>query len=119
MVAAVTGNTFKGNKSFAAAIVALTDFAEFFGNRTEWDVPVMPEDNWIHDNTYINNGYDPDPGVIEAGFKGADLLWSTAGSGNRWDEAAASKFPSPLPSSAWPGFIRRAYWRVLNFLAHL
>jgi cytochrome c peroxidase len=115
----VTGNTFSGNKSFAVAMVALTDFAKFFENRTQWDVPVIPENNWIHDNTYVHNGYDPDPSVIDAGFKGADLLWSTAGDGNRWDDRSATEFPSPLPSSAWPAFVRRVYWRVMNFLAHL
>ncbi|HLE30123.1 MAG TPA: parallel beta-helix domain-containing protein [Anaerolineales bacterium] len=115
----VTGNTFSGNKSFAVALVAMSDFPEFFGDKKEWDVPVVPEDNWIHDNTYVNNGYDPDQGVIDAGFKGRDLLWSTSGDGNRWDDPGATRFPSPLPSSAWPGFVSRAFGRVLNFLAHL
>lgn len=114
----VTGNTFKDNKSLAVGIVAVTDFPGFF-NQTTWDIPVLPENNWIHANTYVNNGYDPDPGVIEAGFKGRDLLWSTAGDGNRWDESGATMYPEPLPSSSWPGFARRAFWRVINFLAHL
>jgi cytochrome c peroxidase len=113
----ITGNTFTNNKSYAVGMVALTDFAYLFQNRTEWDVPVLPEGNWIHGNTYNHNGYDPDPVVIKAGFKGADLLWSAQGDGNRWDDASATQFPSPLPSSAWPAFIRRAYWRILNFLA--
>ena len=59
----------------------------------------MPADNWIHANTYERNGYDPDPEVISSGFKGRDLLWSTAGSGNRWDEPTGTRYPSPLPSS--------------------
>ncbi len=115
----ISGNTFSGNKSFAVAIVALTDFPEFFGESPDWDIPVLPESNWIHDNEYINNGYDPDPEVIDAGFVGADLLWSTAGAGNRWDEPGTRQFPPMLPSSGWPGFLQRAYWRVLNFAAHL
>lgn len=115
----VTGNTFSGHKSFAVAIVALTDFPGFFGSSPAWDIPVMPEGNWIHDNVYINNGFDPDPEVIEAGFVGADLLWSTAGAGNRWDEAKAKAFPPLLPGSRWPGFAQRAYWRLINFVAHL
>ncbi len=113
----ITGNIFKDNKSFAVAIVALTDFAQYFENRTVWDVPVLPENNYIHRNTYVHNGYDPDPGVIAAGFQGADLLWSTAGAGNQWDEPGASTFPSPLPSSAWPGVAQRAWWRLISFLA--
>jgi cytochrome c peroxidase len=115
----VTGNTFRGNKSFAVGLVALTDFPKFFGKISAWDVPTVPEDNWIHDNMYDHNGYDPDPFVTSSGFKGRDLLWSTAGPGNRWDEPAATRYPDPLPSSSWPGFVRRAYWRALNFLAHL
>lgn len=114
----VTGNTFKDNKSLAVGIVAVTDFPNFF-DQAQWDIPVLPEHNWIHGNTYINNGYDPDPGVIDAGFKGRDLLWSTAGDGNRWDETGATMYPEPLPSSGWPAFARRAFWRVINFLAHL
>jgi hypothetical protein len=99
-------------------IVSVTDFPDFFPQE-KWDIPVIPEGNWIHDNTYLNNGFEPDPGVISAGFKGRDLLWSTSGDGNRWDEPTATKFPEPLPSSSWPGFLRRAFWRVLNFVAHL
>jgi parallel beta-helix repeat protein len=115
----VTGNTFAGNKSFAVALVALTDFPGFFGEQTAWDIPVVPENNWVHGNLYTNNGYNPDPEVIEAGFVGADLLWSTAGPGNRWDEPTATRFPSPLPGSSWPDFVQRAFWRALNYVAHL
>ncbi len=115
----VTGNTFSGNRSYAVALVALTDFPGFFGEQTAWDIPVVPENNWIHDNVYVNNGYDPSPDVIEAGFRGADLLWSTAGPGNRWDDPTATRYPSPLPASSWPDFVQRAFWRGLNYLAHL
>ena len=115
----VTANTFRGNKSFAVGLVALTDFPKFFPNIRVWDVPTVPENNWIHENTFDHNGYSPDPEVVSSGFKGRDLLWSTAGSGNRWDEPAATRYPSPLPSSVWPGFVQRAYWRALSFLAHL
>lgn len=115
----VTGNTISGNKSFAVGLVALTDFPDFFGEKTAWDIPVVPENNWVHANTYTNNGYDPSPDIIEAGFIGADLLWSTAGPGNRWDDPQASRYPSPLPASSWPDFVQRAFWRSLNFLAHL
>ena len=115
----VTGNMFKDNKSFGVGLVALTDFPGTFGKDRLWDIPVRPDDNWIHANTFDHNGYDPDPEIISYGFKGRDLLWSTAGSGNRWDEPTATRYPSPLPSSTWPFFVQRAYWRALNFLAHL
>jgi len=115
----VTGNVFKDNKSYAVALVALTDFPGFFGDRAEWDVPTRPDGNWIHGNTYAHNGYDPDPGVIDAGFKGRDLLWSTTGHDNRWDDAGTTQFPAPLPASTWPGIVRRIFERGISFLAHL
>ena len=115
----VTGNTISGNKSYAVGLVALTDFPDFFGANRAWDIPTVPQNNWVHNNSYSHNGYDPDPEVISSGFKGHDLLWSTAGDGNRWDEPSATRYPNPLPSSSWPGFVQRAYWRGLNSLAHL
>ena len=27
---------------------------------------------------------------------------------NRWDEPAATRYPSPLPASSWPDFVQRA-----------
>ena len=70
----VTGNTIRGNKSFAVGLVALTDFPKFFAKIKQWDIPTVPENNWVHDNTFDHNGYDADPEVISAGFKGRDLL---------------------------------------------
>ena len=115
----VTGNTLEGNQSYAVAVAAVTDFSELFHNIKVWDIPTLPENNWIHDNTYTHNGTAPDPELAAFGFDGADLLWSTAGSGNRWDEAGATSFPGLLPSSRWPGFAQRTYWRVLGVLARL
>jgi cytochrome c peroxidase len=115
----VAANTFRGNKSFAVGLVALTDFPKFFAKIKVWDIPTVPENNWLHDNTFDHNGYDSDPEVISVGFKGRDLLWSTAGTGNRWDEPTGTRYPAPLPSSNWPGFVQSAYGRVLNYLAHL
>jgi cytochrome c peroxidase len=116
----VSGNTFSGNRSFAIAIVALTDFPEYLGSPDQgWDVPVRPDGNWIHANTYIHNGYDPDPEIVDAGFIGADLLWSTTGFDNRWDEPGATRFPPLLPGSDWPQFLQRAYQRLLNFAVQL
>jgi parallel beta-helix repeat protein len=114
----VVNNRFMGNKSYAVGVVSVTDFPEFF-KQEKWDIPVLPENNWIHDNMYVNNGYDPDPEVINAGFQGKDLLWSTTGAGNRWDDPSASRFPPLLPSSSWPDFARRAYWRGLSFLVKM
>jgi cytochrome c peroxidase len=115
----VTGNTFEGNRSFAVGLASITDFSELFAAVKNWDIPVVPENNWIHSNTYQHNGYEPDPALIGAGLTGADLLWTTAGSGNRWDEPGATSFPGLLPQSNWPGFVQRIYWRVLGALAKL
>lgn len=112
----VTGNTFRGNQSFAIGIVALTDFPEFFPPPAQgWDVPVLSERNWVHNNIYENNGYNAVKEVTDAGFIGADLLWSTSGTGNRWDETGVKVFPPALPSSGWPVFLQNAYQRILNW----
>jgi hypothetical protein len=80
------------------------------------DVGPLPEGNYIHDNTFSNNGYDPDPVVAELGIPSGDILWETTGAGNRFDESGATSFPPVLPGSGWPDFMANAYgnfWRAL------
>jgi parallel beta-helix repeat protein len=110
----VTGNEILGNRSAGVAVVGLE---QFLPDQTEFDVGVWPEENWIHDNLYQSNGTDPDPAVAAAGLPGADLLWDTTGWNNAWHEQDATSFPPLLPDRSWPAFMRRAYWRVLNFVA--
>ena len=110
----VTGNTITGNKTAGVAVFSLTGTGAF--NENEVDVGPLAEGNYVHDNTYENNGYDPDPIVAELGIPSGDILWETTGTNNRFDESGATSFPPLLPSDNWPGFVRNAYgnfWRAL------
>ena len=79
-----------------------------------------PEGNYVHDNTYENNGYDPDPFVAGLGIPTGDILWDGSGAGNVFDEPQArGGFPPLLPRSGWPTFLQRAYWHSLNTLIGL
>lgn len=107
----VTGNTVTGNETVGAAVIGLR---LLFPDRTEFDVGVLPEGNWIHDNTFAQNGGNPDPA---AGLPGADLLWDTSGWDNAWHESNVEAFPPLLPDRSWPSFFRILYWRILSFVA--
>lgn len=110
----VTANTITDNDTVGIGVVGLR---QLLSDRSQFDVGVLPEGNWIHDNTIANNGQNPDPAAAEAGLPGADLLWDTSGWDNAWHEAATNAFPPLLPDRSWPDFLRRGYWRVMSFLA--
>ncbi|MEK6322986.1 MAG: parallel beta-helix domain-containing protein [Acidobacteriota bacterium] len=105
----VTGNEIRGNDCYGVAVFSL-DVA--FPKGTSFDVGPVPENNWIHGNTYSDNGRNPAGALQRAGIKGADLVWDLSGWSNRWQESNATH-STPLLSAAWPGFVRRAYWRTL------
>lgn len=107
----VTGNEIRGNDCYGVAIFSL-ELA--FPAGTEFDVGPTPENNWVHDNVYSDNGRNPAGAVARAGLKGADLLWDLSGWSNRWQESSATQ-STPLLSASWPGVARRAHWRVLQF----
>ena len=110
----VFSNTITGNKTAGIAVFSLTGAGAF--NENEIDVGPLPENNYIHNNTFSNNGFDPDPVVAELGIPAGDILWETTGAGNRFDEAGATSFPPLLPGSNWPEFAGNAYgnfWRAL------
>ena len=107
-------NTITGNKTAGIAIFSLTGTGAF--NANELDVGPLAEGNWVYDNTFSNNGFDPDPAVAELGIPAGDILWETTGANNRFDESGATSFPPLLPGDNWPAFVRNAYgntWRVL------
>ena len=108
----VTGNEIRGNDCYGVAVFSLE---VAFEKGTAFDVGAVPENNWIHDNTYSDNGRNPAGALKRAGIKGADLVWDLSGSSNRWREAHATS-STPLLNAKWPGFARRAYWRTLQFL---
>jgi len=106
----VTGNEIRGNDCYGVAVFSLE---VAFPKGAAFDVGPIPENNWIHDNTYSDNGRNPAGALKREGIKGADLVWDLSGSSNRWQEANATR-STPLLSASWPGFARRAYWRALQ-----
>ena len=113
----VYDNVIKDHKTTGVAVFSLTGTGAFDTN--EIDVGPLPERNWIHDNVYEHNGYDPDSFVTDLGIPGGDILWDASGSQNRFDEDDVTAFPPLLPSDNWPNFMRQAYGNVLGFLVGL
>ncbi|MDX1994179.1 MAG: parallel beta-helix domain-containing protein [bacterium] len=107
----VFNNTIRNNQTFG---VALTSLYVIYDRSTVFDLGPLPEGNWIHDNTYENNGYDPRGIVQELGLPGADVMWTGDGWTNSFDEPNASLFPPILPGRSWPDPARRALWRVYD-----
>ncbi|MBK8902150.1 MAG: right-handed parallel beta-helix repeat-containing protein [Anaerolineaceae bacterium] len=112
--AEVYDNTIRDNKTTGVAVFSLTSTGAFDVN--EVDVGPLPENNWIHGNTYENNGYDADPFVKDLGIPTADILWDGTGMDNRFNEEGASTFPPLVPGDGWPSFVRRGYTNILGFL---
>lgn len=105
----VTGNEIRGNDCYGVAVFGLE---VAFPKGTAFDVGAIPENNWIHGNTYSDNGRKPAGALQRAGISGADLVWDLSGWSNRWQESNATR-STPILSASWPGFLRRAYWRTL------
>ena len=114
--AEVYNNTITGNKSTGIGLFSLTGTGAFDAN--EIDVGPLPEGNWIHDNIYENNAYDPDQFVKDLGIPVGDILWDGSGSNNRFNDDVPS-FPPLLPGNGWPGFIQRGYGNILSFVIGL
>ncbi|MCZ2113724.1 MAG: right-handed parallel beta-helix repeat-containing protein [Anaerolineae bacterium] len=113
----VYDNTITNNKTAGVAVFSLTGTGAF--NANELDVGPLAEGNYVHDNSYADNGYDPDPVVSDLGIPAGDILWDTTGNNNRFNESGTTGFPPLLPGNGWPGFVRNAYgnlWRVLTSL---
>ena len=106
----VTGNEIRGNDCYGVAVFSLE---VAFPKGTSFDVGATPENNWIHDNVYSDNGRNPAGAVVRAGIKGADLVWDLSGSSNRWQEPEATR-STPILEARWPAAARRAYWRILQ-----
>ena len=81
----------------------------------------IPKNNHIfNNNTYENNGYDPDPSVADMGIPVGDIVWDGSGWGNRFDEPAAEPgFPVVLPGSNWPDWLARIHWQALQALVKI
>lgn len=114
--AEVYNNRLVNNKTTGVALFSLSGTGAW--DAAEIDVGDKPEGNRIYDNDYENNAYEPDPFIADLGVPAADVMWDTTGSNNTFDENGASYFPPALPSSRWPGFVRRAYGNILGFLVN-
>ncbi|MEZ4671253.1 MAG: parallel beta-helix domain-containing protein [Anaerolineae bacterium] len=112
----VFGNIISGNQTFG---VALTSLYTLYSRDTVFDLGALPENNWIHGNTYDNNGYDAQGLVKELGLSGADVMWTGEGWNNSFDEPAASKFPPLLPERGWADPAKRALWRLYDVVIGL
>jgi len=106
----VTGNTLSGNNSVGLAVVSADIF---FKDTSDFDIPLTPEQTWVHDNTYRNNGAKSADFLVKAGLPGVDVLWDAGAWDNTFDESNIKAFPV-LPSSAWPGVLKKAVWQVLQ-----
>jgi cytochrome c peroxidase len=109
----VTANEIRGNDCYGVAVFSLETT---FQKGTAFDVGPTPDNTFIHNNTYSDNGKNPAGALTRAGLKGADLVWDLKGWSNRWAEKNATS-ATPTLNAGWPAFARRAYWRALSWLA--
>jgi len=112
----VYDNIIRDNQTTGLALFSLVSTGFF----DELDIGPNPESNWMRDNQYENNGFDPDGIVKELGVPAGDIIWDGSGTGNVFDEPfAGTTFPPVLPGSGWPDFLQNAYWQALNALIAL
>ena len=108
----ITDNEVAGNDSFGVAILGLESL---FPGRGPFDVGAFPDRTRVHANRFSGNGTKPHASILEAGLKGADLLWDVTGPTNTWNETGASS-AVPVLGATWPGFVRHALFQVLTRL---
>jgi cytochrome c peroxidase len=109
----VTANEIRGNDCYGVAVFSLETT---FQKGTAFDVGPTPDNTFIHNNTYSDNGKNPAGALTRAGLKGADLVWDLKGWSNKWSESNATS-ATPTLNASWPTFARKAYWRALSWLA--
>jgi parallel beta-helix repeat protein len=109
----VTGNEIRGNDCYGVGVFSL---AIAFPAGTAFDVGPIPENTYVHNNTYSDNGHNPSAAMTREGIKGADLVWDLSGWSNRWSETGATH-STPILSARWPSLARRAYWRAVRLMA--
>jgi parallel beta-helix repeat protein len=109
----VFNNTIQGHQTFGAAITSLYIL---YPRDTVFDLGPIPENNWIHDNTFKNNGFDPQGLVKKLGLPGADVGWTGEGWNNSFDQPGVSSFPPLLPGRNWPAPAKRLLWRTYDAL---
>jgi cytochrome c peroxidase len=96
--------------------VALTSLYIIYERDVVFDLGPLPENNWIHDNQFENNGYDPQGLVKELGVGAGDILWTGEGWNNAFDQPGATMFPPIMPGREWPDPAKRAFWRLYDMV---
>ena len=109
----VARNTISGNDS---AGVGVAQASIIFNDTSKFTVPLIPEQTWLHDNQYANNGNHPAGFIVQAHFPGADILWDVSSWDNRFDDRGVKTFPPLVPTSAWPDLFKRSLFQVYQFL---
>lgn len=112
----VFDNEIRDNRS---AGLILTSLYMIYDRDTEFDLGPIPENNWIHNNDFIHNGYDPHEIITDEGIYGADIIWTGEGWNNAFDQPGITAFPPVLPNRSWPEPLRRSYWRMFDTLIDL
>ncbi|HUN23198.1 MAG TPA: parallel beta-helix domain-containing protein [Anaerolineales bacterium] len=108
----IYGNTFRGNDSVAVGIFRVTAFFD----PAQVDVAPHPEQIYIHNNTYENNGGNADQAIRNFGLQGADIIWDASTWDVRVDDKVNTSFPPILPNSGWPAITRKAFWQVFHYV---
>jgi parallel beta-helix repeat protein len=112
----IYNNEVRDHRTTGVAIFSLT--AGYDVN--EIDVGPNPENNYVHNNIYSNNGYDPVAFVADLGIPTGDILWDGSGWNNRFDEPDAKYgFPLVMPRDSWGTIQKRVHWHFLNQLKSL
>ncbi len=105
-------NTFRDNRS--AGIAVFNTGAGF--KKEDVDVAPNPERVHTYNNTYGNNGYNPAKELRDLGLnKGHDIVWDVSNWDNAFDDTTSDVFPPLLPQSSWSPFLKKAYWKTLDF----
>lgn len=107
----VFDNTIRGH---VTAGLILTSLYSLYPRDTVFDLGPLPENNYIHSNTWANNGNAPQGMAAELGIPGADIVWTGEGWNNAFDEPTASKMPPLLPERSWAAPAKRLIWRIYD-----
>jgi len=111
--AEVTNNEIANNNTVGVGVFGIERSGGFDMN--EIDIGPQSESVWVHDNSYANNGSDPDSSTKDLGIPGSDIVWDGTGNNNYFDEdSSVTTFPPVLPKSSWPDWLYRAYYNILN-----
>ncbi|HFC12657.1 MAG TPA: hypothetical protein ENJ56_07420, partial [Anaerolineae bacterium] len=112
----IYNNVVKDHRTTGVAVFSLA----IGYDQNEIDVGPTPENNWIHNNEYSNNGYDPVASVKDLGIPVGDVIWDGSGWNVRFDEADFKPgFPKILAKDSWATWQKRLHWHTLNLIVKL